>query len=29
VLIIGGERTALDFILSPIRDGMRHGMREE
>jgi HlyD family secretion protein len=29
VLIIGGERTALDFIISPIRDGMRHGMREE
>jgi HlyD family secretion protein len=29
VLIIGGERTALDYIISPIRDGMRHGMREE
>jgi HlyD family secretion protein len=29
VLIIGGERSALDFIISPIRDGMRHGMREE
>ena len=29
VLIIGGERTALDFIISPIRDGIRHGMREE
>jgi HlyD family secretion protein len=29
LLIIGGERTALDFLISPIRDGMRHGMREE
>jgi HlyD family secretion protein len=29
VLIIGGERTALDFIISPILDGMRRGMREE
>jgi HlyD family secretion protein len=29
VLIVGGERTALDFLVSPIRDGMRHGMREE
>ena len=29
VLIVGGERTALDFIISPIRDGMRGGMREE
>ncbi len=29
LLIIGGERSALDFIISPIRDGMRHGMREE
>lgn len=29
VLIIGGERTALDFIISPIRDGMRRAMREE
>ena len=29
LLIIGGERTALDFIISPIVDGMRHGMREE
>jgi HlyD family secretion protein len=29
VLIIGGERSALDFIISPIRDGLRHGMREE
>lgn len=29
VLIIGGERTALDFIVSPIRDGMRRSMREE
>ncbi len=29
VLIIGGERTALDFLISPIRDGMRGGMRED
>lgn len=29
LLIIGGERTAMDFITSPILDGMRHGMREE
>ena len=29
VLIIGGERTAFDFMISPIRDGMRHGMRED
>ena len=29
VLIIGRERTVLDFIISPIRDGMRHGMHEE
>lgn len=29
ILIIGGERTALNFIISPILDGMRHGMREE
>jgi HlyD family secretion protein len=29
LLIIGGERTALDFLISPIMDGMRHGMREE
>jgi HlyD family secretion protein len=29
LLIIGGERTALDFIVSPILDGMRRGMREE
>ena len=29
LLIIGGERSALDFLISPIRDGMRHGMREE
>ena len=29
VLIIGGERTVLDFLISPIRDGIRHGMREE
>jgi HlyD family secretion protein len=29
LLIIGGERSALDFLISPILDGMRHGMREE
>jgi HlyD family secretion protein len=29
LLIIGGERTALNFLVSPILDGMRHGMREE
>ena len=29
ILIIGGERTALDFIISPILDGMHRGMREE
>jgi HlyD family secretion protein len=29
LLIIGSERTAMDFITSPILDGMRHGMREE
>jgi HlyD family secretion protein len=29
LLIIGGERSALNFIISPILDGMRHGMREE
>ncbi|MBV9748066.1 MAG: HlyD family type I secretion periplasmic adaptor subunit [Acetobacteraceae bacterium] len=29
VLIIGRERTVLDFIISPIRDGMRHGMHED
>ena len=29
VLIVGGERTALDFLISPIRDGMSGGMREE
>lgn len=29
LLIIGGERTALNFIISPILDGMRRGMREE
>ena len=29
ILIVGGERTALDFIISPLADGMRGGMREE
>jgi HlyD family secretion protein len=29
MLIIGGERSALNFLISPILDGMRHGMREE
>ena len=29
VLVIGGRRTALDFLISPIRDGMRRGMTEE
>jgi HlyD family secretion protein len=29
LLIIGGERSAFDFLISPILDGMRHGMREE
>jgi HlyD family secretion protein len=29
LLIVGGERSALDFLVSPILDGMRHGMREE
>jgi HlyD family secretion protein len=29
LLIIGGERSALNFLISPILDGMRHGMREE
>ncbi len=29
LLIIGGERSALNFLISPILDGIRHGMREE
>jgi HlyD family secretion protein len=29
VLVIGGARTVLDFLLSPIRDSLRHGMKEE
>jgi hypothetical protein len=29
LLIVGGERSALNFLISPILDGMRHGMREE
>jgi HlyD family secretion protein len=29
VLILGGRRTVLDFLLSPIRDGLRHSMREQ
>lgn len=29
LLIIGGERSALNYLVSPILDGMRHGMREE
>jgi hypothetical protein len=29
VLIVGGGRTALDYLLSPILDGMRRAMREE
>jgi len=29
VLIIGRERTALDYLISPIRDSIRHAMREE
>lgn len=29
LLIIGGERYALDFLLSPIRDSLRHGLREK
>lgn len=27
-LIIGGERTAMDYIISPITDGMRRSLRE-
>ena len=29
VLIIGGERSALDFLISPILDGMHRGMHED
>ena len=29
VLIIGGERSVLDFLISPIRDNIRHAMNEE
>lgn len=29
VLVIGAERTALDYVLSPILDSMRRAMREE
>lgn len=29
VLVIGGERTVLDFLLAPIRDNLRHAMRED
>jgi HlyD family secretion protein len=29
VLILGGRRSVLDFLLSPITDGLRHAMREE
>jgi HlyD family secretion protein len=29
VLIIGGERTAIDYFLSPITDGIRRSMHEE
>jgi HlyD family secretion protein len=29
VLIIGGERTALDYLISPIRDSIRHAMHED
>jgi HlyD family secretion protein len=29
VLVIGSERTALDYLLSPILDSMRRAMREE
>jgi HlyD family secretion protein len=28
-LIVGGERTALDYVLSPITDSMRRALREE
>jgi HlyD family secretion protein len=29
VLILGGRRTALDYLISPIRDSIRHGMNEK
>ncbi len=29
VLVIGAERSALDYLLSPILDSLRHAMREE
>ena len=29
LLIVGGERYALDFLLSPIRDSLRRGLREK
>jgi HlyD family type I secretion membrane fusion protein len=29
VLIIGNERTMLDYLISPIRDSLRHAMREQ
>jgi HlyD family secretion protein len=29
ILIIGGERSVLDFLISPIRDSIRHAMNEE
>ena len=29
VLIIAGERTVLDFLTSPIRENLRHGLHEE
>jgi HlyD family secretion protein len=28
VLILGGERTALDYFIAPIRESIRHGMNE-
>jgi HlyD family secretion protein len=29
VLIIGGQRSVLDFLISPIKENLRHGMHEE
>lgn len=29
LLVLGGERSVLDFLISPIRDSVRHGMKEE
>jgi hypothetical protein len=29
VLVIGAERSALDYLLSPILDSLRRAMREE